>query len=709
LTFWISRTGETFWLRVGREFSLRLFLSRSARKVLGGGFFILILIWINAYICKQVFSIEYSGKMNSMHGVWIAMAKLATVHWYKPYWWPYWYLGMPFEYTYAPLVPGLTAAIAKLGHVSAARAFLIVSGGVYCFAAVALYLMARQLTGRRGWSFIAALVYSLASSSEVLLPDTDYAFTSWWNARRLYICFIWDEIPHQLGLALVCMAILFLARALSDRRFANFVWAGLFVALSLLASAFGATGLALFGVCLLATYETANWKRNIVLVAIAGFLGYLAMCPYFPPSLIQIVRANGQFFSNSAFTRESALVLIGVTAVGVLLWFVSRRWQPWYMRFFLLLGWLTFIIPALEEKKHLHFLPQAGRYKVELELTFVLLVVFGAALAIDRLPRAARIVLALLLVWPVYHQIVAHRRFSKNIIQDADMTETIEYQVARWVESNLPGWRILAPGSIAQWTNTFTKVPQFTGGSFPTAPNLVQLSTWWNLVFTSDAVTPVLWYKTYGVDAVVVAGENSPEFWKPHHNGHRFDGVLPVLWDERDTRIYAVPRARTLAHAIPRDAMVWKAPAEFADTAQVKQYVAAMENADATPAGFRWLRDGRARIHAVVKPGEVISIQVTYHPGWRAKSAGRTIPVVKDGLGMVVLAPDRPGDYDIELLYGASWEDRICRILSVTTLLGIAIFSGRRLLSFPRRRLQAGVPDLRVRPGLSGVTPGDRE
>ena len=118
-----------------------------------------MITWLNAYICRQVFFIEFTGKMNSMHGFWIAMANLAAEHWYKPSWWPYWYIGMPFEYTYAPLVPALTAAIARLSGISAAHAFQIVSGGVYCFGPLALFMMAWQLTRRAGWSFIAAVVY----------------------------------------------------------------------------------------------------------------------------------------------------------------------------------------------------------------------------------------------------------------------------------------------------------------------------------------------------------------------------------------------------------------------------------------------------------------------------------------------------------------------------------------------------------------------
>src|SRR5262249_36015708 len=147
--------------------------------------------------------------------------------------------------------------------------------------------------------------------------------------------------------------------------------------------------------------------------------------------LVGVVRTNSQFFLHSAWTPLSFLVLAGVVALAGLLWVLSRRWQPWYLRFFLLLAFVTAITPALEEKWHMHFVPQAGRYKVELELTLVLLIVFGAAVLVDRLPRLAQVLLAVALLWPAYHRIVSHRQFSKNVIQSVDMTQTVEYQVAR--------------------------------------------------------------------------------------------------------------------------------------------------------------------------------------------------------------------------------------------------------------------------------------
>ena len=70
------------------------------------------------YICREFFSVEDTGHRNAMHGFWMAMARLASQQWWRPGWWPYWDAGMPFEYTYAPLVPGLTALWSKIAGVS---------------------------------------------------------------------------------------------------------------------------------------------------------------------------------------------------------------------------------------------------------------------------------------------------------------------------------------------------------------------------------------------------------------------------------------------------------------------------------------------------------------------------------------------------------------------------------------------------------------
>ena len=92
----------------------------------------LALVWLNAYVCRDLFS-GSTAYMNSMHGFWIALARRAGASWFQATWWPYWDAGNPFECTYAPLVPGLAAALAALRGVPHAIAFQSVTGLFSCW------------------------------------------------------------------------------------------------------------------------------------------------------------------------------------------------------------------------------------------------------------------------------------------------------------------------------------------------------------------------------------------------------------------------------------------------------------------------------------------------------------------------------------------------------------------------------------------------
>src|SRR5579863_8171438 len=90
----------------------------------------LALLWINAYICRDLFR-NPTAYMNSMHGFWIAIAKHGGASWFQSHWWPYWDGGMPTEFTYAPLVPGLIAAIVAATGIPHILAFQWITGAAY--------------------------------------------------------------------------------------------------------------------------------------------------------------------------------------------------------------------------------------------------------------------------------------------------------------------------------------------------------------------------------------------------------------------------------------------------------------------------------------------------------------------------------------------------------------------------------------------------
>ena len=50
----------------------------------------------------------------------------------------------------------------------------------------------------------------------------------------------------------------------------------------------------------------------------------------------------------------------------------------------------------------------------------------------------------------------------------------------------------------------------------------------------------------------------------------------------------------------------------------------------------------------------------------------------RDGLGFLVVHPRCEGPCRIEMTYDGGWEYRLCRVLSVLTILGILGYSGAR-------------------------------
>ncbi|HEY3826257.1 MAG TPA: hypothetical protein VGL82_16945, partial [Bryobacteraceae bacterium] len=172
--------------------------------------------------------------------------------------------------------------------------------------------------------------------------------------------------------------------------------------------------------------------------------------------------------------------------------------------------------------------------------------------------------------------------------------------------------------------------------------------------------------------------------YHPIAHPHKFDGVLPVLWHGEDDTIFAVPqRSHSLAHVIPASAVVARAPIHGLDVEPVRPYVAALDDPALPVAEITWHGPSRALVHAPMKRNQVLSVQVTWAPGWRASVNGRKIPLRKDGIDLMVLEPGCDSVCDVQLNYGPTPEAWICRILSALTalsMIGLLVvrFKGRR-------------------------------
>jgi hypothetical protein len=415
-----------------------------------------------------------------------------------------------------------------------------------------------------------------------------------------------------------------------------------------------------------------------------------------PPSLISAVHAASVHGERQAWSLASLTALAIAVFGWIVLWQSLRKWsQNRWFQFTVLFAYMASYPPLIETYFHRELLPQPDRYKIEMEAGLALVAVFGLWPLVRKLPRSIGFGLLFLLLSLGAERVVSLRRFAKAILSSVDIKQTIEYRAAVWTQENLRGVRVMMPGSIAQWTNAFTDVQQFSGSSWSMAYNPVQQKALDNIyastgVRSIDASRSIQWVKAYGVGAICVSGKRSPEFWKPFQAPARFDGVLPVLWQVQDTTIYRIPqRSTSLAHVIPEGAIIDHLSPGLTGGRELDLYAAALNDPSLPMADFEWKDSNHIRIQTMLERQQALSVQVSYHPGWHARDRNQPVEVRRDGLGLIWLQPKRVGRCELELEYDGGSELRICRLVSAVS--AVAFLLGLPVVLLMRRRRLPGL------------------
>ncbi len=320
-------------------------------------------------------------------------------------------------------------------------------------------------------------------------------------------------------------------------------------------------------------------------------------------------------------------LVFGAALVAV--WAVTRRLADPMARFAALFAGCFAGIPALYYWQGVSFLPQPGRYQLEMDLSLCLLFCFAVCPLLygtaQRYRKASIGTGALLLLW------------------------------------------LTAPNQI-QRIAVYTIYTGQNAGE-------------------RDAEISVDWMKAFGVAAITVPGPGSADHYHPFVNPRKFEGVLPLLWREGDDSIYQVPlRSASLAHVVPEAAVVKRRPVNGLDVEPLRDYLAALDDTSLPQASLEWETPSRGRIHTSIAPGQVVSLQINYDPGWKARSDGRPLRVRADMLGLTVIEPERAGEQTIDLEFGGGVERSVCLVISVVSGLGLLL-----MLALPEVRSMAGL------------------
>ena len=646
-----------------------------------------LLLAVNCYVVHDLFSVGFINQMASIDGAHIGVARYLAEHWRDLGWFPLWYGGVPYQNTYPPLTRILTALAMKLSGAAPVVAYHFVTAALYALGPVTLFWLAWRLSRSRAFSFGAAMFYSLVSPSWLFGPAISRDLGSLFNARRVQTLLQYGDGPHIASLTLIPLALVALDIALEKRRPVFYVLAALGMVAVVLTNWLGGVGLAVAVIAYLLARPRTSPRVWLAAVAI-GIYAYLIALPWIPPSTVAAIGANSQVEGGAYKIGGEHLRYLGLAliALAFLRSACERLKVSTIVRFAIFFTLPLAAIVLCGMWLDVSILPQPYRYQLEAEMGIALLAVFSLqpmAARMGRREKAIALAGFLLFCW---FQARHYRHFTWYMDRPIDIHGTFEYQAAQWFDHNLKGQRVLAPGSVGFWLTTFNDTPQLGGGFDQGLTNKRLLHVSYQL-YSGEASNAQegeigeLWLKSFGVQAVMVGGPHSREVYKPFHNPNKFAGRFKELWRDGDDVIYEVPsRAPSLAHVMKREDLAPRTPSGGLDVDPLRPYVAALDNPAYPIAQFHWLAPSRAAITANLERSQIVSVQISYHPGWHARVNGRACSTYRDHLGLLVVEPACDGPCTIELNYDGGTEMWVARILSwIALLAGILwIYRGAR-------------------------------
>jgi len=651
------------------------------------------LLILNMALVFPRFTGEYTQYLGSIEAGYISVAKFIVEHFPHLGWNPLWYMGYPFHIFYTPLLPYLMAAINSLiPTISTPAAYRLITSFLYALGPVTLYILARELTKRDDTALISGLFYSLVPSASYFIGGIrDVASGLGYAPWHLLVLVLYGEGPHISGLAFTPLAVLSFLRTLKRPTFGSYLLTAGFISLVALIDLAALYGLALILTVTLFTEMIAGDPLRKMMTAFKGAILTYGLCA---------------FWYNLSFIRAPFAYKAGEIEIplGALLWSLIIL-LPVMMAVFallaeriqkILLPLVWFLLILVITVAHYYFgldlSPEPNRYIPEMDMAFAILVGIVVTVGIDRVVKASKrgSLLQLLgtVITPALILLLAIPLIGRTweLTQSrTDMESTSEYRIAQFLAAREERGRAYATGTNAFWLNIFSQVPQVRGGL-----DQSNINPWMahaaHLINTGqDSSLAELWLKALNVRYVVVNYSDSNVAYKDYRHPDQFEGLLTEIYRHSGDVIFLVPlRHPELVQAIDSRKLEALNPIQNAiDVQNLSAYVALIEEESPQAiVDYSMENNDHLTIDATLGENAALLVKMTYHAGWRAYSNGNQLPIEPDPLGFMVIKPEMPGEYFVELRHERLWDEWLGYGLTILTLTVIGFRAGWRFRSW---------------------------
>ena len=644
---------------------------------------VLAIFVVQAVLIAPLFAGEFTRYRGSIEAAYIADARFIVEHFPDLSWNPLWYLGFPFEWFYTPLLPAVVALVGKLID-DVPAAYRIVAAAGYALGPAALYVATREITRSRAAAVFAALAFIFLPSVSYLLPGLQGDASAFSGAAlpppwRLVALVEYGEGPHVLSLSLALLALAAGARYIRQPSGARLLIAVVAVVAVALTNLIGVLGAVVF-LGLVPASERIGGRaegRYARLFVIGALAGLLSMGWY----SLGFIRAVFGFSTPGAGggTAYLWLPILLIATLAAVAW-LDRRLPEGAA---LAIGWVLVFgtIVVARQFAGIELAPQPIRYALELDAAASIAIGIVVAWALRKHPvlqrgrirAAASVTLAAVVIaigaggWLTVRD---------RLGPDLSWRDWSERRVALWLSDHLgPGERAYLTGDHAFWADVFADVPQVRGGV-----DFAFSNPWWAHVTYqinngADADISKLWMAALPVRYIVVTGPASSEIYRDYADAKKFDGQLPLVFDERGVRVYEVSRTGDPRLIVARVTDL-AAPTSAIDRVAISEYVKRIGDGRAPirlePQGL-----GSFRAEVEVRDGEQVVLRQAYDTGWRATVDGRSTNPRADAIGQLIV--DVPaGRHVVELEHGVHTDFIAGLVVALMTAMVWSVVAIRR-------------------------------
>ena len=536
------------------------------------------------------------------------------------------------------------------------NAYRVVAAAGYALGPAALYVATREISRSRAAAFFAALAFIFAPSASYLLPGLLGDASAFSGAVlpppwRLVALVEYGEGPHVLSLSLSLLSLAATARYVRRPSTSGLAVAIVALVAVALTNLIGVLGAAVFMILLPASERMGGraegrWWRVMSVAVLATLLSL----GWYSVGFIRAVfgfSAPGGAESGSAYALLPVLLVAALVAIA----WLDRRLPQGAA---LVIGWI-FVFGAIVVARQLFGMtiaPQPIRYALELDAAVAMGIGVACATLLRRFETRAGERAALGAGLAAAAVIVAlgaggWLAVRDRLAPDEAWRDWSERRVAVWLDEHLaPGERAYLTGDHAFWLNAFADVPQVRGGV-----DFAFANPWWAHVTYqvntgAEADISARWMRALPARYIVVPGPASSEVYRDFVDPQKFDGRLPVVFDERGVRIYEVSRVGDPVLVVGRLADL-PAPTSAIDRAALDAYLDRVASGHAAVVlQERGLGSWRAEV--VVAEGESVVLRQAYDSGWHALVDGKAAEVRADPIGQLLIDVP-PGRHVLEL------------------------------------------------------------